>query len=306
MFGRQNRALFITSIAVLLLIAASALPTTAMVAGDGSEGQVVGSDDLSHPLGDRQRELRERAREAQIRGKTDGRVAEVEGDAVELAAVGLDQLFVLLGEFGEQIDPAFGGAPGPLHNEIPKPHRSVDNSTIWQPDYNLAHYEDMYWNQMLNYYIDQSSGQYAFGGAVHDWVKVPYNAARYGNNNCGSVVCDTVWDFLVDSADAWYAEQLAAGMTAEQIAAYVMQFDIWDRYDWDGDGNFDEPDGYIDHMQMVHAGVGEETGGGLQGEDAIWSHRWYTFFDLIGVAGPSNGPLFGGFEIGDTGVWVGD
>lgn len=59
-------------------------------------------------------------------------------------------------------------------------------------------------------------------------------------------------------------------------------------------------------MQAVHAGVGEETGGGLQGEDAIWSHRWYTFFGLIGVVGPSNGPLFGGFEIGDTDVWVGD
>ncbi|MGI8515023.1 MAG: immune inhibitor A domain-containing protein [Acidimicrobiia bacterium] len=93
---------------------------------------------------------------------------------------------------------------------------------------------------------------------------------------------------------------------ADQIAAYVKQFDIWDRYDWDGDGNFDEPDGYIDHMQAVHAGVGEETGGGLQGEDAIWSYRWYTFFGLIGVVGPSNGPLFGGFEIGDTDVWVGD
>ncbi len=304
--GEEMRKRFITSIAVLLLIAASALPTTAMVAGDGSEGQVVDSDDLSHPLGDRQRELRERAREAQVRGKTDNRVAEVEGDSVELAAVGLDQLFVLLGEFGDQIDPTYGGTPGPQHNEIPMPDRRVDNSTIWQADYNLAHYEDMYFNQMLNYYIDQSSGLYSFGGAVHDWVQVPYNSARYGNNDCGSSVCDTVWDFLVDSADAWYAEQLAAGMTADQIAAYVKQFDIWDRYDWDGDGNFDEPDGYIDHMQAVHAGVGEETGGGLQGEDAIWSHRWYTFFGLIGVVGPSNGPLFGGFEIGDTDVWVGD
>ncbi|WP_345298486.1 immune inhibitor A domain-containing protein [Candidatus Villigracilis affinis] len=49
----------------------------------------------------------------------------------------------------------------------------------------------------------------------------------------------------------------------------------------DGDGNFDEADGYIDHFQIVHAGVGEETGGGAQGEQAIWSHRWYTSYQGI-------------------------
>ena len=61
-----------------------------------------------------------------------------------------------------------------------------------------------------------------------------------------------------------------------QINAYLAQFDKWDRYDYDGDGNFNEPDGYIDHFQAIHAGEGEETGGGAQGTDAIWSHRWYA------------------------------
>ena len=42
---------------------------------------------------------------------------------------------------------------------------------------------------------------------------------------------------------------------------------MWDRYDYDGDGNFNEPDGYIDHFQSVHAGEGEETGGGAQGDE---------------------------------------
>ena len=36
---------------------------------------------------------------------------------------------------------------------------------------------------------------------------------------------------------------------------------MWDRYDYDGNGNFDEPDGYIDTFQSVHAGLGEEEGG---------------------------------------------
>ena len=57
----------------------------------------------------------------------------------------------------------------------------------------------------------------------------------------------------------------------------LATFDQWDRYDFDGDGNFNEPDGYIDHFQIVHAGGDEADGDPIQGEDAIWSHRWYAF-----------------------------
>ncbi len=34
-----------------------------------------------------------------------------------------------------------------------------------------------------------------------------------------------------------------------------------------------EPDGIIDHLMVVHAGVGQEAGGGKLKDDAIWSHR---------------------------------
>ena len=61
---------------------------------------------------------------------------------------------------------------------------------------------------------------------------------------------------------------------------------MWDRNDFDNDGNFDEPDGYIDHFQAVHAGEGEDAGGGVLGEDAIWSHRWYVNGDDYGLTGP--------------------
>ena len=44
--------------------------------------------------------------------------------------------------------------------------------------------------------------------------------------------------------------QIAAGKTPAEIDAYLSQFDVWDRYDYDGDGNFNEPDGYIDHFQI--------------------------------------------------------
>ena len=78
-----------------------------------------------------------------------------------------------------------------------------------------------------------------------------------------------------------------------------------DRYDYDGDGVYMEPDGYIDHFQDIHAGEGEEAGGGAQGEDAIWSHRWYAFSDGIGSTGPANFKG-GGVQIGNSGIWVGD
>jgi immune inhibitor A len=56
---------------------------------------------------------------------------------------------------------------------------------------------------------------------------------------------------------------------------------------------------------VVHAGEGEETGGGAQGSDAIWSHRSFVNFTQRGSVGPE-GNLIGGVQIGQTGVWVGD
>ena len=89
------------------------------------------------------------------------------------------------------------------------------------------------------------------------------------------------------------------------LNAYLAQFDVWDRYDYDGDGNFNEPDGYIDHFQSIHAGDGEETGGGAQGTNAIWSHRWYAYQSGTGPdgTGPHN---FGGVRIGGSNYWIGD
>ena len=78
------------------------------------------------------------------------------------------------------------------------------------------------------------------------------------------------------------------------------QFDQWDRYDFDGDGNFNEADGYIDHFQAIHAGEGEEAGAS---PDAIWSHRWYVYGNQYGVTGPTVGGtanLIGGAQIGGS------
>ena len=158
---------------------------------------------------------------------------------------------------------------------------------------------------MRNFYIEQSSNRYTVNGEVTDWVPVPFNEANYGSNYCGGIVCARTWLFVRDSANAWYNAQIAAGKTPAEIDAYLAKFDVWDRYDYDGDGNFNEPDGYIDHFQAVHAGEGEETGGGAQGTDAIWSHRWYAFYNNIGFTGPAFNKL-GGVQVGGSNYWIGD
>ena len=158
---------------------------------------------------------------------------------------------------------------------------------------------------MRNFYIELSANRYTVNGDVTDWVRVPFNEANYGANYCGDIVCARTWLFVRDSVNAWYDGQIALGKSPAQINAYLSQFDKWDRYDYDGDGNFNEPDGYIDHFQSIHAGEGEETGGGAQGTDAIWSHRWYAFYTNIGATGPSFNKL-GGVRIGNSDYWIGD
>ena len=277
-------------------------------------GRDAGSrhDDRAHPKGDAQRALKQRALQARLAGKTAGKTHRVaNGQYVELEREGEDSIWTVVAEFGPSVNPTYGGAAGPLRNQIPQPDRTVDNTTIWSPDFSRAYYETLLFADepgavsMRNFYKEISSNRYAVNGAVTDWVQVPFNAANYGANYCGSIVCARTWLFVRDSLNAWYAGQLAAGRTAQQIDDYLSQFDVWDRYDHDGDGNFDEADGYIDHFQSVHAGEGEETGGGAQGSNAIWSHRWYAFYTLIGTAGPAYNPA-GGLRVGNSSYWVGD
>ena len=134
-------------------------------------------------------------------------------------------------------------------------------------------------------------------------MQVPGNASTYGDNTVEDF--GGAWQFIEDTGNAWYAAQVAAGKSDADIKAELASFDVWDRYDYDNDGNFDEPDGYLDHFQAVHAGEGEDAGGGAQGEDAIWSHRWYVNSTDYGITGPADAK-FGGAQIGDTGFWIGD
>jgi immune inhibitor A len=308
-----------TLIVIMLVIAVVPTVGAAPAAAGNPADEVIflgaNTDNPSHPLGNAQNALKLKGLEAKMNGKANGPVAEVaHGQFVELEREGEDSIWTVIAEFGPNDHPApilFSGIPGPLHNEIPEPDRSVDNTTIWAPDFNESYYENLLFSEapgavsMRNFYIEESSNRYTVNGDVTNWVQVPYNAAAYGRNYCGSIVCAQTWVFVNHSIDAWYNAQIAGGMTTAQINDYLAQFDVWDRYDIDGDGNFNEPDGYIDHFQSVHAGEGEETGGGAQGSDAIWSHRWYAYYSANGPdgIGPSG---YGGVRVGNSNYWIGD
>ncbi len=245
----------------------------------------------------------------------------------KVAETGGDRIFAVLAEFGNTRHSAFPDSAGdattyegPLHNKIPRPNRAKDNSTVWRSDYNRAHYQNIYFTRMKKFYEDQSSGRYTFNGDVTEWVKVPFNEARYGRNTCGSNVCNNTWFLIRDALAEWTKSKVDAGWSTERIQAYLKTFDKQDRYDFDGDGDFNEPDGYIDHFQIVHAGGDEADGDPIQGGDAIWSHRWNAQIEPYGT-GPVGGAQIGGVNIGQggpsdggavqipnnpTGVWVND
>ncbi len=290
--------------------------------------------DLKGPFSEQQAQQRKAALDQVLQGKKDveqrgaSKVVKLDDKKyVELGREKTDKIFTILVEFGDQVDsttmhdpdgpgpkpavPKYGGTPGPLHNTIAEPDRAKDNSTAWRKDFSRQYFQDLYFatgegkHSLKTYYEKTSSGRYSVEGEVADWVKVPYNEARYGSNFCGQSNCSNVWDTVKDGVAAWVEAQKKAGKTDAEIKAKLAQYDLWDRYDFDGDGNFNEPDGYIDHFQIVHAGEDESAGGGVQGPDALWAHRWYAYGTSAGKTGPANNKA-GGTQIGDSGIWVGD
>ena len=286
---------------------------------DPAAAQAKKSDDLKSPLGEKQKALREKATQQLIKGtakiETKGgqRVINVGGgEYVQYAVEREESIFTVLSDFGPAAHPATGGTPGPTKNQIPAPDRvwdgnaTDDNSTNWAPDFSRSHFQDLMFGEgesFKDFYLKQSNGKFLAKGDVSDWVTLPFNEARYGSNEFSG--SSTYWPFVKDTAAAWYSSEVAAGKSPAQIKDYLSQFDKIDRYDFDGDGSFNEPDGYIDHFQAIHAGEGEEAGGGAQGADAIWSHRWYAYSNNAGKTGPAQN-LAGGVPLGESGMWIGD
>ncbi|MFZ5967783.1 MAG: immune inhibitor A domain-containing protein [Bacillota bacterium] len=200
------------------------------------------------------------------------------------------KMLILLAEFGEDEYDI-----GPLHNQIEMP--APDNDTdLWVDDFGREHYQKMLFTKggydavnhrgetvhldsMVDYYLEQSGGSYKVEGDVYGWYQLPHSEAYYGDddeargghdNKLPGTSKDLVKDLLV---------------VAQREGVPFEDYDIEDPYDMDGDGDFDEADGIIDHLVIVHAGVDQSGGGGAQGDNAIWAHS-SSVFEYI----PSDNP----------------
>ena len=162
---------------------------------------------------------------------------------------------------------------GPLHNQIPAPGPR-DNNTLWYQDATPSLYNELYFgvgpkagvivthpnlgkidfrgNTMANYYLEQSEGKFVPKGEVYPkWLQAAHSEGWYG----------------ADSCDGGDHNVLAPDLVAEVVDAVNADNPAFAWQTYDGDGN-----GIVDNFTVIHAGMGQESGGGQQGTFAIWSH----------------------------------
>ncbi|MDF2699050.1 MAG: Secreted protease metal-dependent protease, partial [Haloplasmataceae bacterium] len=187
-----------------------------------------------------------------------GQIQNVNEEAI-YGSVTTDRILVILIEYAD----------------YPSNNISPFETEMYYPEYTQEHYQDMIFGEdgyvgpngesfksMKQFYEEQSGGSYTIEGEVAGWYTAEGQAANYGGNINGN---DNDPRSLVYEA----LTQAAADPTVD-----LTQYDVEDPYDMNDNGELREPDGIIDHLMVVHSGVGEEAGGGVLGEDAIWSHRW--------------------------------
>ena len=198
---------------------------------------------------------------------------------------------------------------GPLHNTIANPANGthLDNNSMWVPDFSSEHYNKMLFTKdgitervrtdltgpdgkpgfdisgytMKNMYEEMSHGAYTVHGSATPWVKVQHSEAYYGATVChkndkGVWEAGPMQDMQGHPSNPLGPGQLPIDAVASLAKAQPnfpwADYDIEDQGDVDGDGNYYEPDGVIDHVVLVHAGADKSGGGGDQGTYAIWAH----------------------------------
>jgi immune inhibitor A len=199
---------------------------------------------------------------------------------------------------------------GPTHNQIPNPALSKlkDNNSMWLEDFSSEHFNQMLYTKegitervrpdltgpdgkpgidisgytMKNMYEEMSKGAYTVGGEATPWITVPHSEAWYGATRChkdadtGEWTYDRIQDMQGHPDNAKGPGQLPIDAVASLAKAQPdfpwADYDLEDQGDVDGDKNFLEPDGVIDHVVLVHAGEDKSGGGGAEGPYAIWAH----------------------------------
>ncbi|MFU8851694.1 immune inhibitor A domain-containing protein [Micromonospora sp. SL1-18] len=198
---------------------------------------------------------------------------------------------------------------GPTHNNIPNPATlpHEDNNSMWVPNFSPEHYDKMLYTKegitervrtdltgpdgkpgvslagrtMHNMYLEMSKGAYTVNGQASPWITMPHSEAWYAASRCtkddkGNWVAGRQQSMNGHPDNPQGAGRLAIDAVNE-LAKMDPNFpwadyDVEDQSDFDGDGNYNEPDGVIDHLVLVHAGKDKSGGGGAEGVYSIWAH----------------------------------
>ncbi|SUI90659.1 immune inhibitor A domain-containing protein [Shewanella morhuae] len=177
----------------------------------------------------------------------------------------------------------------------------ADDTAMYYPSYPLSHYQNLLFSKTgfngpqgqnltsgYQYYQAVSGQTFSFTGEVKGWYTANQNAEYYGANDPQSG-SDAQVSQLVKEA----VSQAVASMSVAELASY----DVEDPYDINNNGNYNEPDGIIDHVMIFHSSIGEETGGGALGTSAIWSHRYFVDQGTQGYALPGTVKKVFGYTI---------
>lgn len=162
---------------------------------------------------------------------------------------------------------------------------SAFDTDMYYSDYPMSHYQDLLFSptgftgpsgqnleSAYQYYQQESGNTFAFSGETFGWYTAENNAEYYGANNN-----DPRNDFNQDDVNV---ADLVIEAVEKAIALGQIDLNDYDKIseiDHDGDGILDEPDGIVDHIMIFHSSIGEESGGGDLGSNAIWSHRSAVF-----------------------------
>ena len=188
---RHFLALLTGALVLVLSIGVGVSVAASSQASASDPGDVTGTDNLSHPLGEKQQALRQAALEKVAKGEIPkgtkvGQVAK--GQYVELAREGEDSILTVLGEFGTRSTrPPRGHSgtcaqPDPAAGSLGGQHDDLGAGLQPVVLHNLLFNDAAGATRCANYYKEQSSNRYTVNGEVTDWVQVQFNEARYGTN----------------------------------------------------------------------------------------------------------------------------
>ncbi|MEM6775573.1 MAG: M6 family metalloprotease domain-containing protein [Pseudomonadota bacterium] len=111
---------------------------------------------------------------------------------------------------------------------------------------------------LSHYFRHQSRGRYHVTGEVFPTVTLKRPLRYYGEPEQSS---DGSW--RTDKRARDVVQDALQAAVAEQPSFPWQDFDLWDPTDYDGDGERNEADGYLDHLVLVVAGKAQSSCHGL-------------------------------------------